>query len=429
MPSNALRADSAGPSNAKISLRHIRSLQPHQTVWDGSVSGFGVRRQSGTAISYIVSYRTRDGRQRIFTIGKHGSPWLPDTARREAQRILGEVVSGNDPMADKIARRQTITVAELCQQYLADIEAGRLLTRRLRAKKASTLVTDRGRIARHIIPLLGRLPITAVTRTDIEGFLHDVAEGATAIRLKTKKHGLANVRGGRGTASRTVGLLGAIFTYAVRQGLRSDNPVHGVMRFADERRQRRLSDDEYRFLDAGLVEALDAGVWPAAIDVTRFLMITGWRRGEALGLKWSEVDLVRKTASLTDTKTGASVRALSDRACALIQVQSQKCDLVFASKAKGPMTGYRKLWLKIAKLAGLPGDVTPHVLRHSLASLAADLGYSESTIAALIGHKLHSITNRYVHSADAVLIAAANVVADAVVALMEADDQPTAPTV
>jgi integrase len=75
------------------------------------------------------------------------------------------------------------------------------------------------------------------------------------------------------------------------------------------------------------------------------------------------------------------------------------------------MSGFPKLWARIARKGGLPADITPHVLRHSFASLAADLGYSEPTIAALIGHKGRSVTSRYVHSADAVLLAAADVVA------------------
>jgi integrase len=76
------------------------------------------------------------------------------------------------------------------------------------------------------------------------------------------------------------------------------------------------------------------------------------------------------------------------------------------------MNGFRKLWDRIAKLGGLPADVTPHVLRHSFSSLAGDLGYSEPTIAALVGHKRHSTTSRYIHAADAVLLAAADAVAD-----------------
>ena len=82
------------------------------------------------------------------------------------------------------------------------------------------------------------------------------------------------------------------------------------------------------------------------------------------------------------------------------------------------MSGFRKLWDRIAKLAELPADVTPHVLRHSYASLAADLGYSGLTIAALVGHKGYTVTSRYVHSADAVLLAATDAVARRTAELM-----------
>ena len=156
------------------------------------------------------------------------------------------------------------------------------------------------------------------------------------------------------------------------------------------------------------------------------MIITGWRRGEVLGLRWSEIDLPRRTARLADTKTGASLRALSQAACAVIQSQPRSGDLVFASRSgETPIVGYRKMWLRIAKLGDLPADITPHVLRHSFASLAADLGYNEPTIASLLGHKAHSITSRYVHSADAVLLAAADAVANATMKLMASDRSAT----
>ena len=393
----------------KITLRDIRSLQPWQTIWDGSVTGLAARRQASTVVSYYLSYRAADGRKRTFTIGKHGSPWTPDTARQEARRILRDVAKGGDPQGEKMAGRQAITVADLCRQYLADVEAGRVLTRRKAAKKESTLISDRGRIDRHIIPLLGRKPVASVTRDDVEAMMHDVAAGRTVSRTKTKPRGVSVVRGGRGVASRTVGLLGGIFSYAVRKGYRIDNPAHGIVRFADGRRQRRLSDGEYRQLAIALNAAQ---VWPPAIAATWLMILTGWRRGEVLGLKWSEVDLARRTATLTDTKTGASMRALSMKACDLIRAQPQNSDWVFLSRSGEAIVGYRKMWLKIAAAGDLPADITPHVLRHSFASLAADMGYSEPTIAALIGHKTHSITSRYVHSADAVLLAAADAVAN-----------------
>ncbi len=398
----------------RIGLRDVRALQPGQTVWDAAVPGFGARRQKGEAVAYVLFYRTAEGRQRWQTIGRHGAPWTPEQAREEARRLLGGVAQGTDPAADKQAKRKAATVAELCDDYLADAEAGRLLTRRREAKRASTLLSDRGRIDRHIKPILGRLAVAATRREDVERLMHAIAGGETAARTKTgKPRGLSHVRGGRGVATRTVGLLGAIFTYAVAKRLRPDNPVRGVVRFADQKRERRLADDEYAALGAALRQA-EGTIWPPAVACLRFLALTGWRSGEAVGLRWSDVDLARRTATLADTKTGRSMRPLSHAACDLLRALPRmgEAALIFpASRGDGRMTGFPRLFVRIAKLGSLPADVTPHVLRHSFASLAADLGYSEPTIGALIGHKGASITSRYVHSADAVLLAAADAVA------------------
>lgn len=131
-----------------------------------------------------------------------------------------------------------------------------------------------------------------------------------------------------------------------------------------------------------------------------------------LGLKWSEVELVRRTAHLGDTKTGASLRPLSEEACRILRDRGRAGTYVF--KAPGgdkPMSGFARIWDKVIRISKLPRDVTPHVLRHSLASVAADLQYGDATIAAFLGHKGHSITRRYIHSADAVLLDAADKVA------------------
>jgi len=245
---------------SRIGLRQVRSMKPGETIWDASLTGFGARRQKSDAVVYVLFYRTKEGRQRWFTIGKHGAPWTPNTAREEAKRLLGDVAHQRDPAAEKRAARNAQTVAELCDLYLADAEAGRLLTRRRTQKKASTLAIDKGRIARHIKPLLGRLRVAAVTREDVECFMHDVGEGKTAANTKTKPRGLARVRGGKGAANRAVGLLGAIFSYAVRRRMRSDNPVHGVMRPADGRRDRRLTAAEYETPGSAMGRAAAASI-------------------------------------------------------------------------------------------------------------------------------------------------------------------------
>jgi integrase len=162
-----------------------------------------------------------------------------------------------------------------------------------------------------------------------------------------------------------------------------------------------------------LRQAEAENIWPAALAAARFLTLTGCRSGEVLALRWSEVDLGRRTARLADTKTGFSMRPLSHSACDVLRGLTRSVDLVFpATRGEGRIMGLPKLWARIAKLGQLPRDITPHVLRHSFASLAADLGFSELTIAALVGHKGHSITSRYIHAADAVLLAAADAVAD-----------------
>src|SRR5277367_4745738 len=130
----------------RIGLKEVRALGPGQTVWDSAVPSFGARRQKGATVAYVLKFRTAEGRQRFQTIGRHGAPWTPDTARDEARRILAEVAGGSDPAAAKKAKRQAETVGDLCDLYLADAEAGRLLTRQRGAKKPSTLATDRGRI-------------------------------------------------------------------------------------------------------------------------------------------------------------------------------------------------------------------------------------------------------------------------------------------
>jgi integrase len=406
----------------RVGLREVRNLQPNQIVWDTGVPGFGARRQRSDAVSYVLFYRNREGRQRWFTIGRHGGPWTPDTAREEAKRLLGEVAHKADPAAEKRSKRNAKTVAELCDLYLADAKAGRLLTRRVQ-KKPSTLAIDAGRIERHIKPLLGRRTVSEVTRDDVEAFMQDVAGGKTAAKVKSgKKRGLARVRGGRGAANRAVGLLGAIFTYAIRARLRSDNPVHGVMRPPDGKRDRRLTEDEYLRLGSALKAASVTEIWPAAIAAARFLVLTGWRSGEALSLRWDDIDLPRRTAKLRDTKTGVSFRPLSHAACDVLVADKEQSSVLAFRATRGSadvvLSSFKKLFKKILKLAELPQDITPHTLRHSFISVAADLGLSEPTIAALVGHQGRSVTSRYIHSADAVLLAAADAVANEILGLM-----------
>jgi integrase len=404
----------------RIGHRDIQRLGPGEVICDDTLVGFGARRQKSDAIAYVLIYRTQEGRQRWHTIGRHGAPWVPDTARAEAKRLLGAVAGGADPAAAKQAKRRAVTVDELCDRYLDDAKSGRLLTRRKLPKKPSTIATDTDRIRCHIKPLLGSLKVGAVTFEDVDQFMHDVANGKMVNLKAASRRG--SRRGGKGTARRTVGLLGAIFAYAVRHRMRPDNPARGIQRFAENRRDRRLSEEEYAQLGAALRAAEQAGVWPPAVAAVRFIAITGWRRGEVLNLRWDEVDLARRTATLSDTKTGRSARPLSHLACDVLRGLNlmHGSNLVFPWRDGQAMSGgtLHRQWRRVAALGALPFAVMLHGLRHSLASVAGDLGYAESTIAALLGHAGRSMTSRYIHVADAVLLAAADAVANHTARLM-----------
>ena len=396
-------------------------MAPNSEQFDGGkggVAGFGIRRQRSDAVAYIILFRTAEGRSRRMTIGRHGAPWTPDTARTKAKAILNEATGGSDPAAAKRELREAPTVAEFCERYMAAAHAGKLTTRRGGSKKASTLATDQSRIDSHVLPLLGNRKARSVITADLEAFMHDVADGKTHRREKLEKaHAFRNVRGSTGTASRTIGLLGAVFAYGVKEGICKVNPARGVMRPVDGKRERRLSDDEFALLHDGLEKAMRAAMWPHAVSAARFLTLTGWRSSEAIGLRWQDVDLPRRTARLGDTKTGASTRPLSRDACAVLAAQKattggEPAGLVFPpSRGQTVMSGFKRFMARIVKLGGLPPDITAHVLRHSFAREVADLELSEITIGALIGHKGGGVTRRYTHAADGVLIAAADRVA------------------
>jgi integrase len=405
----------------RIGLRDLKALAPNSEIIDAKVIGFRARRQTGPTVSFSLVYRSSTGEQRRVTIGRWGSPWTPETARAEATRLLGEVAAGLDPAQDKQERRHALTMNELFARYLDEARAGRVLGRGGRPKRASTVAFDEGAIRAHLAPLIGERKVADVTRQVVERLMFDIADGKTARAIKGKPRGVGRVTGGRGVATRVVGLLGGIMSHAVAHGMINSNPCARLRRFAGNPRTRRLSDDEYVALATG-IRASEGSMWPPASAALKFLALTGWRSGEMLALRWRDVDLVRRTANLRETKTGASMRPLSFAAIDVLKSITRNSDsaLVFpASRGDGPMAGFKRFAARIIDEAGLPSDVMVHTLRHSFASNANDIGLSDATIAMLIGHKGRSTTtSRYVHGADAVLLQAADQVANRISELM-----------
>ncbi len=254
---------------------------------DSELRGFGVRVKPSGAAAFLIQYRTPHDQTRRHAIGKVGS-LTPDQARREAAARLADIsTKGADPSADRKAARAALTLAELCDEYLARAAAGEILGRNGRPIKASTLEMDRSRIERHLKPLLGTRPLASITLADVERLQADITAGRTS---KPRNGRGGATTGGRGVASRTIGMLGTILQYALRRKIIATNPARGAKRHADGRADRALSLEEIATLGAAMREAAEAGESATAIAAVRFLVLSGFRRMECLALPWEAVD-------------------------------------------------------------------------------------------------------------------------------------------
>jgi integrase len=400
-----------GEEDMKLTKRAIDAVRRDGTdrvFWDDELKGFGLRVKQSGAKSFLIQFRNRQGRSRRLTVGHYGR-MTPDEARREARRLLSDVERGLDPAEQRLLERNAITVGDLCREYLAKAEAGLIIGRKGLPKKASTLEIDRGRIARHIIPLLGKKPLEDLTTADVKRFLEAVMSGKTAANVKTKPRGLARVTGGPIAAVRALGLLGGMLTYAKEVGYLEHNPARGIRKPADKRRSFRLALKGYRDLGRALQAAERKGEHWQALAAIQLLAVTGCRRAEIVNLKWSEVEFENSCLRLGDTKTGLSIRPLPEPAQAILVGLECEGEFVFPARSrtdKSYASVFPKAWLRI-----VGEDYSPHGLRHAYASAAHELGLGELTIKALLGHARLGVTSGYVARVDDLLLAAADKVA------------------
>ncbi len=402
----------------KLTKRTVDALHTDSgraVVFDTELTGFGLRVMASGAKQFFVQYRMAGGRRAVkrrLTIGRYGSLTL-DQARAEARQLLALVAQGKDPAAERARHKSVPTIAELAPAFIDLVRAKR---------KTSTADEYERQMTRNIIPALGRKKVSDASRSDI---------GALHLSMRDRPI----------LANRVLALLGAFFHWAEVQDYRPENcnPTRHIERYPEHKRDRYLTADEFIRIGAALVRAEREGLPPApdrrrkepsaktakhrpksadktipanpfAVAAIRFLLLSGWREGEARTLLWDAVDLDRGLALLSDSKTGRSARPLGVPAVAVLVELPRVAGsaYVFPGAREGrPIVNLTRLWEAVRHAAGVP-DVRIHDLRHAFASVAASGGLSLPIIGSLLGHRNASTTQRYAHLSANPLKAAAD---------------------
>lgn len=313
----------------KISDKVVKALtapsKSNRIVYDSQIPGFGVRITSGGAIGFILNYYMH-GRERRFTIGRYPE-WTVQAARNRALELRRDINEGVDPLQQREKHRTQPSVKDLCADYL--------VRHALVHKRPHSVRDDKQMIAAIIAPNMGKLPMSAVNRQDIE-----------------KLH--ASLKATPYLANRALALLSKMFNLATEWGWISNNPVQGMQRFHEDRRERWLQPEELeRF-----IKALNAYKNQNVADALRLLLLTGSRTSEVLNANWSMFDLQQgmwtKPSSHTKEKQiqyiPLSVQALE----LLIKIKQQsETTFLFPGLNNTPRTTLRKAWSRICKTAGL----------------------------------------------------------------------------
>lgn len=380
----------------RITKRAVDGLALGEQLWDAELRGFGVRRQKGRPY-YFVSYRAA-GRRRWITLGPHG-PLTPESARKEALKVLGDVARGGDPAAHRDSDRAAGNVENLAARFLKDYAAQH-------NKKSSAREYER--LARlHIVPALGSLRINDVTPADIDRW-----------------H--ANFKTNPVAGNRALALLKHMFNLAERWGLRTlTNPARQIDMFPERPRERLITAAELARLGTALENAQSNNTeHPSVVACIKLLILTGARLSEVLKLKWEHVDFERSVLRLPDSKTGAKTIPLGAPALKVLSGLFERKQGDFVCPGHRPDThfvGIQRPWRRIRNTAGLP-DLRIHDLRHGFASMAAMSGDSLFLIGKILGHKQSSTTERYAHLQDDPVRAVADRTAQKLSAALEASE-------
>ena len=412
----------------KLTKQYVESLKPgddYYIKWDSKTTGFGVRVSPKGRKTYILKYRSEDGRQKRPRIGVHGNITCQQ-AREIAEDWHAERAKGGDPADERSELRSSPTVSELCDRFLNEHVKIH--------KKPRGIELDEFYIEKYIKPELGTRKAISIDKQDIQQ-LH------------------FSLRDKQAQANRMLATLSKMFNLAEEWGYRKSNtnPVEGIKKYKEKTRERFLSNEELNALGETLEKAENEGkITQHFAALIRLLLLTGARRGEIMNAKWDWIHWDAGLLMLPDSKTGKKVIHLSESAIEVLnnleRIKGNPYIIVGNDKGQ-PLKSPKKIWTYIRKrttvellrndedygplireLEDATGkvpkyeelcekalekgiinsmdekpvgitDVRMHDLRHTYASICVNQGMTLQMVSKLLGHSSTKMSERYAHLA------------------------------
>ena len=337
--------------------------------------------------------KRKDGRwEGRYTVGHD-----PETGKAIIKNVLGKTQAEVKEKLKKAieenvgidyGRAKTYTVGTWLEVWMENYAKVKL--------RPSTYKTSQGFLKNHIKPQIGSIPLADLTSLDLQRFYKHLLDGGRVDRIEAKKKP-------KGLAPKTVRnihqMIGSAYNLAMEQKLVSKNPTQGcALPKVEHKEMKTLTADQ---LSAFFQEARDSGVY----ELYYLDLATGLRRGELLGLKWTDVDfqhgvlkiqraISRQNGKVVEAplKTKNAYRTLPMSADAIDVLMQQRrktgnSEWVFPSPTGGPMSPDSVLHMlqRVLKRAGLP-RIRFHDLRHTFATLALENGMDVKTLSAMLGH-------------------------------------------
>lgn len=390
----------------KFTKASVEKLPPSKQgrAWynDSELPGFRVAVSTSGRRYFYVRLRSggrADRQERSVAIGAFGVLTV-EQARERAKDLLSRhqlgIPTEPAPERQESHEEQGKSFAALCEGFLAE---------KVGKKKAKTIKEYRRLIERELKPAFGERLGSSLASEDVAAWHARLGQRAPIV------------------ANNALRLMRTIFGWAHnrRHVAETVHPTRGIEKFPEHPKERFLSHAEIARLGAALqrrANLADGRSGPSA--AIRFLLLSGWRKNEALSLRWDAIDWAREQVSLVDSKTGPCVRQLSGKALDMLREIPRVHGSPWVFPGADPsqhLVCIKRQWNAIRNECGFT-DVRLHDLRHTFASIGLEQGLSLEHIGRLLGHKSTRSTQRYAHLSEGAVRQAANSTADFITRMM-----------